>query len=63
VKFDYNEQLEAAKFVRYNQEFIITRVVYVFYMDLGLQKFARYNQEFVITKFVKTEFDCLTPTV
>ncbi len=37
VKLGYNEQLGASKIVRYNREFIITRVVYVKYIDLGLK--------------------------
>ena len=43
VKLGYNEHLGAAKFVRYNREFPITGVIYVFNMDLGPKN------EFVIT--------------
>ncbi len=37
VKLGYNEHLGAAKFVRYNREFLITGVIYVLNMDLGLK--------------------------
>jgi hypothetical protein len=37
VKLGYNKHLGAAKFVRYNREFLITGVIYVLNMDLGLK--------------------------
>jgi hypothetical protein len=40
VKLDYNEQLGASRFVRYNREFIITGLVYVLNKDLGLKIFS-----------------------
>ncbi len=37
MKLGYNEHLGAAKFVRYNREFLITGVIFVLNMDLGLK--------------------------
>ena len=37
VKLGYNKKLWASKFVPYNQECIITGVVYVLYLDLVLK--------------------------
>ena len=51
--------LGLVKFVRHNQEFIITRVVYVLNMDLGLKQFVHYYRRFVITEFVITESHCI----
>jgi hypothetical protein len=58
VKLGYNKPLGAAKFVSYNREFIITRIVYGITHGFGTKKFVHYNREFVITEFVITEFDC-----
>jgi hypothetical protein len=60
VKLGYNEQLGAAKFVRYNREFIITGAFYGIILCLGTEKFVHYNREFVITEFVIAEFDCIS---
>ncbi len=59
MKLGYNEQLEAAKFVCYNREFIITGAFYGIILRFGTEKFVHYKQEFVITEFVITEFDCI----
>jgi hypothetical protein len=59
VKLGYNKQLGVAKFVCYNQEFIITRVVYGIMHRFGTKKFVHYKREFVITEFVIAKFDCI----
>ena len=59
MKLGYNEQLGAAKFVRYNREFIITGEFYGIILRFGTEKFVHYNREFIITEFVITEFDCI----
>ena len=58
MKLGYNEPLGAAKFVRYNREFIITGIVYGIAHGFGTKTFVHHNREFVITEFVITEFDC-----
>jgi hypothetical protein len=60
VKLGYNEPLGAAKFVRYNQEFITTGIVYGFTHGFGTKKCVHYNREFVITEFVIAKFDCIS---
>ena len=59
MKLGYNKQLGVAKFVCYNQEFIITRVVYGIMHRFGTKKFVHYKREFVITEFVIAEFNCI----
>ncbi len=58
MKLGYNEHLGAAKFVCYNQEFVITGIVYGITHGFGTKKFLHYNLEFVITELVITEFGC-----
>jgi hypothetical protein len=58
VKLGYYELLGAAKFVCYNQEFIIIGIVYGITLRFGTKKCVHYNREFIRTEFVITKFDC-----
>jgi hypothetical protein len=58
VKLGYYELLGAAKFVRYNWEFIIIGIVYGITLRFGTKKCVHYNREFIRTEFVITKFDC-----